>query len=199
MSGAGHEQWVRSEREQMLEALRVVLEGIEGVRFVSRQTITGEQIAEGQLPAILIDELRTRYVWRERHGKREAELRCAVAMDLQAPTKRVRRRVEVNASTVRELFVHQVLDVLANNPTLSVQLPGETEPLCHARDVFGGQLADVRYFEGDGASARALVTIDVVLGERFDGRTATSWQELVLELGQEETGESARETTIDLS
>lgn len=189
-------EWETSARERMLEALAAVCAGVKGVQHVSRQAITGDALAERQLPAVLIDELQTRYDWRERHGRRHAELVAIVALNLQVPTQRLKGRAETNASTMRELFVHAVLGALIENPTLVVQLDGEPEPCEHARDVVG-ELADVRYFAGNNASSQALVTLEVIVEERFDARSHTAWTELVTSLGQPQADESPNDGLVE--
>lgn len=174
-------QWQTSRREKMLEALKVVLEGIPGVQHVDRQDLdpTG-MLSEAQRPAIIIDEERTRYEWTERHGKRQMEAKSGLVLDLQADATRSDDRSGYDVSTVRELFVNRVIQELADESTLTVQLASENQAQQHADDA--ALEFEVRYPAVKPPKTRALITITVRSDERFDGRTRTTWETLASEI-----------------
>lgn len=175
------DQWPTSNRERMLEALAEVLRGIEGVQFVDRQDIDPtSMVSEAKLPAIVIDEERTRYEWAERHGQREMAFASSIILDLQAYTRKSDDRAGYQISTVRELFVARVLNELANESTLTTQLADENEPQAHADDVAID--FDVRYPKVKPPKCRALVTISSAGQEYFDDRQVSDWQKIVAEI-----------------
>lgn len=185
-----------SAREAMLEALKTVLSGIDGVKFVSRQAITSEMVSEAQMPAILIDETLSRYSWISRAGQRTMNVGCVLGLEVQVRTIRARGN-EVNESTVRELLVNEVLQTLIHNSRLICQLPGEDEDTAHARDV--GEQFSVRYVPGNGNTARALITITAEFTAVFDRRTKIEWQQLFLELAAEGAEEVPDNIEIDIT
>lgn len=168
-------------RERALEALRVVLSGIPGVRFVDRQTITEELISDPQLPAILIDEGRTGYSWEDRHGRRALGALATVTLDLQCRASRRADGPGADVSTTREIFIGAVIEELSNNPELICRLEGEEAPIAHVRDCARTFVAD--YPTATHPYARALITIELQLAEcPADRRAKTAWQKLVIDL-----------------
>ena len=177
----------QSARERMLAALEKVLSGIDGVVFVSRQAISSAMVSDAQLPAILIEEQRTRYSWQTaRAGTRVATISSLLALDLQIHTKRGKGAGSVSESTVRECFVDEVLQTLVQNPCLRATLDeeGEVEE-AHARDALA-DFAEVRYVPGQGGYARALILIRVVVEATYDRRERTEWKSLIVELYPED-------------
>lgn len=174
-------QWSTSRREQMLEALKAVLGNIPGIRHVDRQDLdpTG-MLSDANLPAIIVDEERTRYEWTDRHGTRQMSVRSGLVLDLQAYAARSADRSGYDVSTVRELFVTRVIQELVNESTLTVQLAGENQAQAHADDV--ALDFEVRYPAVEPPRARALVTITVDTDEEFDDRTTTAWDTLAADL-----------------
>ncbi|MFU8806657.1 MAG: hypothetical protein ACNA8W_22805 [Bradymonadaceae bacterium] len=177
--------WEQSNREAMLEALKEVLEGIEGVRYVERQAITHSMVADPQLPAIIIDEAQTRYRWLERHRTRTSHASTGVVLDLQIRASRRTDGPGANTSTVREAFIARVIRELVDRSTLNST----------ARDV--GDIFDVRYMPVDAPFARALITIRADLEEVFDDRVRTNWKKLIVDIAPE-GGESPNPITIDI-
>ena len=172
----------------MLEALKAVLQGVDGVKYVERQAISSSMVSEARMPALLIDEVSSSYVWGgSRAGDRVMSITSALAIEIQVPTQRG-PGASVNESTVREAFVDEVIHALVHNPTLSVQLEGEGEACAHARDV-GSQFA-VRYVPGPGSFARALITLSAQVDAVYDRRPRGMWQRLLLFLfPTDETGD----------
>lgn len=187
-----------SQRDRMLDALVAVLQGLDGVRYVDRQAITAETVSDAQMPAILIDEVRTQYRWYERHGGRAMGLRSVLVLDLQARATRRTDGPGANTSTARELFANAVLGHLADNPTLNVQLDGEEEAVDHAYDI--ATQFDVRYVRMEDPYVRALITLEAEpCPEVFDGRTYTDWQQLILDAYTDrENAEGPITSTYDL-
>lgn len=180
----------------MLEALKTVLSGIEGVKFVSRQAITSEMVSDAQMPAILIDETLSRYTWASRSGARTMDVGCVLGLEVQVRSIRAKGN-SVSESTVRELLVNEVIQTLVHNSRLICQLPGEAEEQAHARDV--ADQFSVRYVPGAGNTGRALITITSYFTAVFDRRTKTEWQQLFLELAAEGAEEVPAEIEIDLT
>lgn len=170
-----------SAREQALEALRSVLQGLPGVRLVDRQTITEDVVADAQMPAILIDETRTEYSWDERHGRRALGARIGITLDLQVRAGRRNDGPGAAVSTAREAFVFAVIEHLSNNPSLRCQLTGEATATDHVIDCAGGFVVD--YPPTTHPYGRALVTFEMTLTEcPVDARGRTAWQTLAIEL-----------------
>lgn len=182
----------------MLDALVAVLQGLDGLTYVDRQGITPELVADTQMPSVLVDEVRTQYRWYDRHGGRSIGATCALVLDLQARATRRTSGQGPNISTARELFVNAVLNHLANNPTLNTQLDGEAEAADHARDI--ATRFDVRYVRAPAPYVRALVTIEAEpCVERFDDRTKTDWQQLIVNTWTDRDIGDSVETTYDLT
>jgi hypothetical protein len=180
----------------MLRALRAVLAGIPGIEHVDRQDLNPQDmLAEAQLPAIIIDEERTRYQWTERHHKREAEARSGLILDCQAYAGRSDDRAGYDVSTVRELFVNRVLQELADKATLEVQLDNESEPQTHADDA--ALQFEVRYPRVPTPKIRALITITVSTDEVFDGRARTSWDTLVADIYSHDDSDDSPTVTME--
>lgn len=176
-----HEQWTTSRRDRMLEALKVVLEQIPGVQHVDRQDLDPEgTLPEARLPAIIIDEERTRYDWTDRHGDREMNVQSGLVLDLQAQAPRSGDRAGYQISTVRELFVQRVLEELADEATLTVELDGESSPTPHADDTLLG--AEVRYPAVEPPKTRAIISLTVWTDETFDGRVHSTWTEIAADI-----------------
>lgn len=194
-------QWEDSCREKALQALEKVLGAIPGVRYVNRQAITPELVSDQQLPAIIVEEVRTQYRWTNR-ARREAVLSSILVLDLQVQSSRLEKASGMNTSSIREAFVEQVMKTLAGSATLNAQLEGEANAQDHARDV-AGTLADVQYPAAPPPKARALVTIRVDIDTTYDSRTRTAWERLVLDLyaldevGEEDSYEPA--ITLDVT
>lgn len=171
------DQWPTSNREKMLEALKQVLEGIPGVQYVDRQDLdpTG-MIAEAQRPAIIIDEERTRYEWLERHDERKMEATSGLVLDLQADAPKSADRAGYDVSTIRELFVARVIQELADESTLTVQLASENSEQQHADDA--ALEFEVRYPSVPEPGVRAVISISIESCEVFDGRTKNTWDTL---------------------
>jgi len=181
-----------SAREQMLRALKAVLQEIPGVKTVDRQHILSEMLAESQLPSIRIEEVGARYQWTHRQQPRLiAEVFSTLVLDLQLSAPRQRRGPGQEESSSREAFVHIVLTKLAQNPTLLCQLDGESSPRAHARDVSAGtELADVRYPKTEGGWARALIQLTVRHEEVLDEQASGAWQHVLWSLrALDEAGE----------
>lgn len=175
-------EWEESCREKALLALEAILAAIPGVRYVNRQAISSEMVADSQLPAILIEEVRTQYRWVERFGRRRvATLSSILVLGLELQAKRHPKAPGLTTSSAREAMVEQVLKTLVDNPTLKTHLSGEAEAVDHARDI-ASALADVTYPDAPAPKARALITIRVDLDAEYDGRTRTAWERLVLDL-----------------
>lgn len=172
--------WSISARERMLRALAHVLSDITGVRTVERQAIESKMVTEAQMPAILIDEVTTRYRWGgSRPGDRTLSLVAVLGIEVQIQTRRG-PRASVNESTVREAFVEEVLQTLVDNPQLRCQLDDEDAPVAHCRDC--ARQFDVRYIPGPGNFARALITASTELEAIYDRRPRTEWQRILLTL-----------------
>ena len=184
-----------SAREKALEALRVVLSQVEGVRHVDRQDLQPAMVGEQQLPAIILDEVRARYVWVERATVRLAQITSIVILDLQAIAPRLSRREEPARATTRIAFEEAVLSALADNPMLRCQLPGESEEVDHAQDVLpagdAGMFADCRALKTpeDGDYTRSQIALRLVLHDTYDGRQRTNWRRLISTIyATDETG-----------
>lgn len=173
-----------SAREEMLQALKAVLQEIPGVKTVDRQHILSEMLAESQLPSIRIEEVGARYQWTHRQQPQlTAEVSSTLVLDLQLSAPRQRRGPGQEESSAREAFVHIVLTKLAQNPTLLCQLDGDPSPRAHARDVsVGTALADVRYPKTEGGWARALVQITVRHEEVFEEQASGAWKHVLWSL-----------------
>ncbi len=189
-----------SAREQALEALKTVLQGVPGVRFVDRQTITEELVSDAQLPAILVDETRTEYKWNERHGRRALGARLGVTLDLQVRAQRRTDGPGANVSTIREAFAFAVIEHLTNNPELRCQLTNEPNETPHVQDCAAGFVVD--YPVAKHPFGRCLITFEMQLTEcPADNRGRTSWKQLVIDLVYPHPGdpEEKRKTfTLDI-
>lgn len=179
----------------MLEALAEVLRGIQGVQFVDRQDIDPtSMVSEANLPAIIIDEERSQYEWAERHGAREMAFASSIVLDLQAYTRKSGDRAGYQISTVRELFVARVLNQLANEATLTVQLADENQPQSHADDV--ALQFDVRYPKVKPPQCRALVSISAHGEEVFDDRQVNDWKTLAADLYSHDDSDDPPDFTV---
>ena len=186
-----------SQRDLMLDALVAVLQQMDGLNYVDRQAITPELVADSRMPAVLIDEVRSDYQWLDRHGSRSMRVRSVIVLDLQARAVRRTDGQGANISTARERFTNAVLDHLANNPNLIVQLASEDEAADHAYDVMD-EVA-VRYVRMKDPYVRTLITVSAIpCAQVYDDRTYTDWQTLILDTYTDrELGEPVT-TTYDL-
>lgn len=167
--------WDTSNREAMLEALKEVLSGIDGVAYVDRQAVQRKMVSDAQLPAIIIDEAKTKYRWLERHGDRTSHVSAGIALDLQVRASRRSDGPGGNVSTVREAFVSRVILELVEKATLN------------GTALDAGHKFDVDYLPAPAPYGRALVTIAVDTQEVFDERVRTVWQSFVASVGPEDS------------
>lgn len=169
-----------SPREQMLEALRAHLVGIEGVRFVDRQGLRADRLSDAQIPAILIVEQSTNEIWVERHHDRETEIQDTIILDVQLKAARETTGPGVTVSTAREALRRAIIGHLISNPTLRLQLEGEGEPLDHCIDCAAGPFR-VRYMPEPEPYARFLLEIAITVDDTHDDRARTTWTQIVMD------------------
>jgi len=191
--------WSTSSRERLLEALRVVLLGIEGVKTVRRQPPTMNMaLSDSETPAIIIDDPTVQYEWLDRHGRRIMQSSSSVVLDCHAVANYVAgREAYANVATLRETFARRVMLELANNPTLVVQLDDETEPQAHAKDVAG--TFRVSNLPVDAPWVRFGIMIEPRTTDCLDTRTMSDWRTMALCIQPQDVGihrEWAR--TVDL-
>lgn len=184
-------KWVLSNREEMLRGLKGVLSQITGVRFVTRQPITQQLLAEPQLPAIIISDTQVDMSWLSRDTK-QARVRSSIVLDLQAYAPRdMTKGGTYTQSEVREAFAAEVVRTLANNPMLKIQLSGEDEALYHANDATS-QLPRIQHLRVQPPYTRSLITLAPIETEE-DLRLSTpsrTWQSITLDIfPQPETGD----------
>lgn len=186
--------------ENMLEALVAVCKTVDGVRAVKRLPLplNAEQIAQEQTPTIVIDDPQHDYGWTGRfnvpplafsHGGE-----ILVRMQLIAES-RIVRGVDLNAGTIRNAFARAVIQKLANNATLKVQLPHETEPTEHCEDVLQGWRVD--NIPVPAPNVTAIITLRVAIDDVLeDERTPnTTWTQVIAALYPEDP-ESEYKPTI---
>jgi hypothetical protein len=195
-------------REQMLEALAVVLRSMDGVKTVRRQALSEQMLTDAELPGIIIDEIQTDGAW-EAKARRVMKLTSQIVLDCQMICRRTPAMPDGNASTARELFADAVLSTLANNPQLRVLLDGEVEvidppvpggtprPPKHAMDVLGARV-NVRYEAEQPPYARVLIAITPVVHTTYDNRAVRSWTEVVITASTQGPDEASVETTLEL-
>ena len=191
--------WETSNREALLTALEhVIRTEIPELGTVRRQALDKEGVAEGALPAILIDEASSSYKFDHRFIG-EMDLKCIVTFDLQARARKTKGQPLGNLSQAREAMIARLLQVLQNNPTLTCQLPGEDEPMDHAKDVFPA--AEVRYVKTTWPDVRALVTILLKTSENFLEKPQTQWRRIILSarpLTEDDEDTTPLTTTVEL-
>lgn len=179
------------EHNRALDGLEAVLQGIEGVRYVDRNTLP-ELTSDKQIPAIIIHDRTWNYDWLQRHGYRmsygaaeelRARLVAVVELELIAVSRRQNHtRKGWNRSVVRSAFVREVIRTLAQNPMLECQLDGEAEAVYHAKDTLA-----------TGASARsisavpdpyvtAVIQIQIELEEHFGPDVDPTWHNIVCDI-----------------
>lgn len=186
-----------SSRDLMLDALVAVLQDLDGVRYVDRQAITPDLVADTRMPAILIDEVRSEYSWYERHGRRAMRVNSVIVLDLQARAVRRTDGQGPNISTARERFTNAVLNHLANSADLTTQLDGEAAAVAHAYDV--ATQFSVRYVKMPDPYVRALVTLVAQpCAQVYDDRTYTDWQQLILDTWTDRDFGDSVTSTYDL-
>lgn len=180
--------WTTGSREALLEALRVVLGGIEGVKTVRRHPPTHElNVAENEAPAIFIDDSKASFEWLERHGRRVIGTRNAIILDCHAiALNQAGRRHYTDAPTLRNAFARRIMFELANNPRLEVQLEGEDGVQPHAKDVAHSfQLQTVPI---PPPWIRFALVIQGNVDDCLDGRTKTDWERILLCIQPETPG-----------
>lgn len=172
-----------STREQALEALKLVLEGIEGIKHVDRQAMGFDMIPDSKLPAILIVENSTNYAWRERHT-RTARIEDAITLDVQLKVPRGQRLIGMPLSSYREALISRIIKELAENPTLTCQLSHEQEPTEHVQDILPeNDFLQVQYIQEEPPYARAFMTLKPhYLAEVATAPdSGTTWTQIVLQ------------------
>jgi len=155
-----------SNREKALNALAAILTSATGVQYVGRQDITEDLISESRMPAVLIQENSTSYVWTRRKPERKAIYTSLLVLDCQSKSKRTGTVRAGDVSTIRELFVWEVINALAENPRLYVQLDGEGAAVNHARDC--ALDVNVQYMPAPFPFARTLLSVTLKGDETFD-------------------------------
>ena len=159
-----------SGREKALAAMASILGSMTGINYVGRQDIVPDLVSDAQMPAILIQEISTAYRYTRRTPERAAIFTSLLQLDLQCKAKRTSTVQEGDVSTIRELFAWEVMNALAKNARLNVQLSGEGAAVNHARDAaldFSAQYVPVPF-----PYARILLSVTMMGDEEFDDETA---------------------------
>lgn len=171
-----------SNREALLAALAFVIkQEWPWLKTIRRQSIEEEDIARIGLPAVVIEENQTSYVFENRHAVGEMRVEVVVTFDLIMEARRNKSNPFTDVSTVREMMVSQLLRILQNNAELICQLPGEDEPCRHAVDAFNA--ATVNYIPEAPPLARATVTVAMLTSENFLEAQRVTFEQLVVGVG----------------
>lgn len=162
-----------SARELALRALEKTLRDIPGIRFVSRSDITSEQLAETQLPAILIVERSTNYKPQSSGPHQTVRVDSSIALDVQGVARRGCSFAEVSAT--REALVHAVLMQLYTRPGLRVM---QSEDVLTVR-VQPTLSTQVTYVQVPQPYARAMIHVDLVVEQQVDTRARTEGRTVI--------------------
>lgn len=162
-----------SARELALRALEKTLRDIPMIRFVSRSDITAEQLAEPQLPAILIVERATQYKPQSTGPRQTVRVDSSIALDVQGVARRGCSFAEVSAT--REALVHAVLMQLYAHPGLRVM---QSEDMLTVR-VQPTLSAQVTYVQMQQPYARAMIHVDLVVEQQVDTRARTEGRTMI--------------------
>lgn len=192
--------WTPGNREKALEALRIVLGGIDGVVTVRRapppRTLN---LSDNELPAIFVDDSQTNFTWLDRHMRNLIRTQSAIVLDCHALAPSVQGRHQYStAATLRNLFARRIMLELADNALLTCQIPGtDDEEVPHVRSI--AKSFQLRTVPIPFPYIRFQLIVELDVDDDLDQTVRTEWKNAILEVQPERPGEdlpSAIEVTF---
>jgi len=184
-----------SARERSLEALKQVLLNVGGIKTVVRHGESETDIADSQMPAIVLLDKRAKY--KRFNSIRKYEINYKVDLVLIARAKRTDKARFGDVGTIRELFSHTVVNTLIHNPQLNVQLEDEDEADNHCNHV-GDDFDVVHEEDFEFPYAVSTVSFNVKLIDTLDDRPLEDWTDWVVDITPaDEDGEADSDSTLN--